>query len=616
MKEMKRKTHPESVIRSACEAALAHQANGRTLEEAALITGVPYKTLWRWMRNLKAAEGDVDAVCQGKRTGRPVAFEPNDYEVGRARWFRLSKESLTVAAWFFARDEETGPHGETIRQELREVILEIEEKALRTGRKEAWPESVRRAFRVTEEEKAAFRSRKALASVEMVTRRGMFEVLADGSSREILAGETWELDDYSANQPFVFKDPSTGEFTLGRQVLAARDLASARWLGFDHIGRERDAYRGEDVLRYIERLVRSYGVPRRLRLERGVWESNVIHGIEIPGTDKRWGDLRDLMAIEHVFKSKGKAIIEGGFNVLQRWLGHTGTDIGRTRGEFEEATRRLRMAKSTGADPLALGFLTDDRSSILHSEAAAIINSRPMAREYLGGERVSADDYVSRQGWNTRPLRVQDEWYFRPYKAIRTVRGGTVNVTPGNGWRKQYFALNGQVEGVHLESGHQVFIAYDPARPELGAWVCNADKSARNRNGWRMGELLIQAAPEMGLAPQFDASASLSPHLLVRKKASAAAATTYRAVTAAAGLPQPSGTRETVVMNGRGAAAASSDMPQPANHSAPAAEVGPIPDSVRPLAAPREIRPATTSRAMPADPRAEIRRLQEALLED
>lgn len=584
--------------------------SGMSCKMAAGRLKVPNATLARWVKRVADCGGDVEEALEPQPTGRPVMFEPNNFEINLARWYRLTKESLPTAAWFFARDER-------VRPEICEVVFAIEERALASGKIEHWPDSIRRAFRVTAQEKADFRGKKHAQQEEMVTRRGMFELLADGSQREILPGECWELDDYSANQPYVFKDPVTGEHLLGRQVLACRDLSAARWLGFDHIGRERDAYRGEDVLRFIHRLVMAWGKPRRLRLERGTWESAAVHGITVKDTDFRWGDLRDIMLIEHVFKSKAKGIIEGGFNVLQRWLGHTGTDIGRVRGEFEEAAKRLRQAQSTGADPLALGFLTQEASSIAHEDAAALINSRPMKREHLDA-RVSPDDLVARHGWNTVPLAESEQWYFLPYKKQCTVRAGTVNLSPGNGWPKMYFKLNGMREGVHFENGHQVLIACDPARPDLGAYVCNCDQTARNRSGWKMGEWVLTTGPEMGLAPQFNASGILSPHLAARKKATAAAATTFRAIRAAAGMPQPGGSKEAVAMNGTGGLAMLGNLPRPENTApaAPAAVIGAVPDSIRAIRPQRDILPATSSRHSPEDKQAEIRRLQAALLED
>lgn len=587
---------------------------GWPVKAAADRLGVSNATLARHIARLRENGGDIAAAMEGKRPGRPVVFEPDEFEVARARWFRLNKESLTVAAWFFARDEYVSPEGHAVRPHIRRAILEIEERALREGKKEAWPDSVRRAFRVTAEERALFRGRKAFQGEEMVIRRGMYETLVDGTTRELPPGDTIEMDDYSTNQPYVWRDPETGEMLLGRQVLAARELTCAKWLAFDMIGRERDAYRGEDILRFIEKVVLEFGVPKRLRLERGIWESAYIHGVEVEGMARPWGGLGDLMTIEHVFKSRSKSIVEGGFNGLQRWLSHTGIDIGRHRGEFEEATKRFLQAKAGGKDPLSLGFLSQDAALCAHIAAAGVINSRPIERHHLG-ERVSPDDLEARHGWHTRPLRAEEMWYFLPYKAVRTVRAGTVEIAPGNGWGRMCFAVNGQRDGVHVENGHQVLIACDPARPDLGARICNADRSARNREGWGMGQLLVDSAAHLPLAPQFSAAKALSPHLPIQKKARAAAVTAFASIRTAGGLPRRGGGREAVATDGRGNTAAASTLQRPEV----AIQHGPMPDILPPL--PRrdtgEIIPATNSRPLPPGrTRAEeIARLRAALEE-
>jgi len=494
------------------------------------------------------------------------------------------------------------------------MMLAIQEKAAATGKEEAYPMSIRRVFYVTPTELADFRGRKASVGVEMITRRGMFEILSDGSERAILPGDVVEMDDYSANQPYHFRDPQTGEERLCRQVLAARDLCSASWLSFDHIGRERDAYRGEDIIRYVERHVRVHGKPRKFRWERGTWESESVHGIEVPGLKGRWGDLRDLFEIDHVFKSKSKGIIEGGFNVLQRWLGHAGTDIGRTRGEFEEATKRARQARTTAATAAGLGFLTQDASSIAHEEAARTINSRPMLREHLG-ERVAPDDLVARLGWHSTPLAAHEEWYFLPCKQARVVMSGCVEVNPGGGWPKLRFIINGVVDGLYLETGHRILIACDPARPDLGARICNAERGVKNRAGWPVGHVLIEAAPFAALAPQFNASGVLSPHLIARKKSSAAASTTFRAIRRAAGVPQASGTREAAAFDGRGNAARAGDI---ARNESTTADAPPAAIRNAPVRNPAPVAaPARSSRGLPpgatrADEIARLRALAEA----
>ena len=516
--------------------AIELRGEGMSLRGVAGELGVAVATLSHWLKKVEAEGGDVDGAFSQKKTkgGRPKAIEFLDHEFLLAKWYRLTKESVDVAAYFFARDEKLNEDGTPrVRPEVRAAMIRYEERALEKGKRIAWPMSVRRAFEVTDEEYAAFRGRKHSQQTEMITRRGMYELLEDGTRIEIAPGDVWELDDYSTNQPYTFTDAETGEVHVGRQVLAAKDLAAASWLGFDHIGRERDAYRAEDVLRFIERLIRSHGMPGTLRLERGIWESSGVHGIEVPGMNTRWGDLRDLMRIEHVFKSKSKSIIEGGFNVLQRWLGHTGLDIGRHRGEFEEATKRLRQAHSTGADPRELGFVDQEESSKLHATAAAEINQRPMARRHLN-ERVAPADLIARLGWHTAPLRAEDEWYFLPCKKARIVRAGHVEVNPGGGWPVMRFVVNGVIDGLHLDNGHKILVACDPLRPDLGARICNADQTVKNREAYGMGEVLILNAPFEEDAPQFSAAQTLSPHLVHRRKATAAAATTFRSIKAAA----------------------------------------------------------------------------------
>lgn len=594
----------ETIQRLAAEKAKA--------KDIAFEVGCSRQSVYTWLKKIEECDGDCEeALHQTKAsTGRPRSIEFNEAEGNLAKWYRLSKESVPVAVWFFVRSDQTyeGSDELIVRPETADALRKYEEEAMHKRTRIMFPQSVMRAFHVTQEEIDQFRGKKAWQQSEMIIRRGMFETLEDGTQREILAGDTWELDDYSTNQPYYYHQPETGKITTCRQVLAAKDLSAAAWLGFDHIGRERDAYRGEDILRYIERLVRSHGLPRRLRLERGSWDSSYIHGIKVEGMEKPWGGLDDLMEIEHVFKSKGKGIIEGGFNGLQRWLGHTGLDIGRKRGEFEEAAKRLRQSRNVKTDAKALGFLSQDESSRLHAEAAKVLNSRQMKRKHLN-ERVAPEDLIARQGWNTRELHEDDAWYFMPCKKVRIVKAGHVEVKPDGGWAPIAFTVNGIIDGLHFENGHKVLIACDPLRPELGARICNADQSSRNRDQFGMGELLMKAAPCYGLAPQFNAAKELSPHLIAHKKASAAARTTYRSIISTA--QGKASKAESTAMNGKGQAVTSGDI----ERGEPAAD-SPIPPPQR---AKVEREPAKSSRfgrfQTTDDREAEIARLTDELSE-
>ncbi len=534
-----------------CRDVEAAMASGMSLTAACKACGVSPASLLRWRAALDAAGGDVFAAFAPRKSGgRPVAVDFSEQDLAIARWHRLTKGSINIAAYFFMRDPDASP-------EVVAALRGIEERALEAGREPAWPMSVRRAFEVTEDEWNRFRGTKAAQESEMVTRRGMLWIDEAGALQNLLPGELWELDDYSGNQPFTYRDPQTGALEVGRQILAGMDVCSAGWLGFDLIGRPRDAYRGEDIVRFIGRLFRAHGVPRFLRLERGSWESSYVHGIETDG--RTWGGLDGLCRIEHVWKSKGKGTLEGSFNPLQNWLAHAGRDVGRHAGEFEESAKAWRQAKTAASrpDPRRLGFWAQEECAAAHEEAARIMNSRPRERR-AHGERVAADDLRARHGWHTHPLPAGEAWRLLPCKQRRAVNAGHVNVNPGGGWPELSFVVNGR-DGLFLETGHAVLVACDPADPAAGAYVCNADMTARNRRGWGWGEPICPAAPLVDLAPQINLSGRRHGTLDLRRQAAAAAATEFRAVTA--GAP---GRREAAAFDGRGGSASAGDLDRPA----------------------------------------------------
>ena len=505
--------------------AAAMFAEGKTQRDVAASLGQAVATLHRWRSALLACGGDAwEAFAAPARGGRPAAFDFPAELVAIARWHRLAKGSLPVAVHFFCKDSR-------VPAAMVSRLRAIEERALLAGREPSYPPSVRRAFHVSASEMADFRNKKAGLQHELVSPRGLSYIDEAGEAHDLLPGQLWELDDYSTNQPYVWRDAATGELYLGRQVLGGIDVASAAWLGFDHIGRERDAYRGEDIVRYIGRLFRSHGMPLILRLERGSWESSFVHGIEVDGLAGKWGGLDALCRINHVWKSKAKGTIEGGFDHLQTWLGHTGRDIGRVRGEFEEAQKAWRQARTTGADPYALGFLSQEESAAAHEAAAREINSRQKNRAAIG-ERISPDDLRARHGWHTVPVPASEAWRLLPYKERRIVNAGVVEGLDAakRGWPLTRWIVNGG--GLHLESGHAVLIAYDPARPDLGCHVCNADTGPRNRDGWRVGEYLC-TAEHQAMAPQFDLSGRVHDSIRQRKAAAAGASTSFRAIIAA-----------------------------------------------------------------------------------
>lgn len=574
--------------------------DGMSLRKAAGACGLSPATYCSWRDKLAAAGGDAfEAFAPKKPTGRPPAIVWTTEQADLARWHRAAKDSIDTAVYFYCRDTDADP-------EIVAALRRIEERALEAGKEVSWPLSVRRAFHVTEDERARMRSRKAAQDTEMVTRRGLIWYDEEGECHDLLPGELWELDDYSGNQPFTYRDPQSGELAVGRQILAGMDLMSAGWLGFDLIGRPRDAYRGEDIVRFIARLFRAHGVPRFLRLERGAWESSYIHGLDLEGHAEPWGALDRLCNIKHVFKSKAKGLLEGSFNPLQRWLSHAGRDVGRHAGEFEESEKAWRQVRNAKApvDPRALGFWGQDDCAAAHEEAANIMNSRPRKRGALR-ERVAADDLRARLGWHTTPLPAAEAWRLLPCKQRRVIRGGHVAVNPGGGWPELSFVVNG-IDGLHLENGHVVLVACDPADPAAGAYIANGDTSARNRCGWSVGQVLVERAPMAELAPQIDLSGKRHGTIDLRRQAAAAAATEFRAVRGAGKKAE----REVSVFDGRGAAARAGDLGEAARPATrrPAAEARPA--GRQGLAADR----ATDAPA--ADRAAALRAAREAAHED
>lgn len=536
--------------------------------------GISRSNFERWSRALAQNNGDPWAAFQGRKpTGRPTAVDFTEEEELIAKWHHLTKDSLPVAVYMFLQDE-------NVRPELREAIRQIEHSYYSRGKRPSYPPSVRRAFHVTAEDRANFRGGKAPQNAELTTARGMFYLDAAGNTVPILPGQLWEMDDYSCNQPFAYPDIESGEIRTGRQVLAAIDVASAGWLSFDAIGRPKDAYRGEDILRFIERSFRAHGMPIFLRLERGSWDSSYIHGLTVDGLVKDWGALDALVHIEHVWKSKGKGTIESSFHPLQHWLGHASLDIGRYRGEFAPQTKAMRQAQNSTTldDVRKLGIWEQGEAIAAHEEAARIMNSRPRMRNTIAeGLYISAEDLRARHGWHTTPLPESEAWRFLPLKRTATIAGGVITLNPGSGYPQMQFLCNG-VDGAHFDNGYQVLIAFDPAAPEAGAYIANADRSHRNTRALPIGEKLITAT-FMDKAPQINLSGKRHHSLDLRKAASSAATTEFRAIRSAA--PE-SNLRVTVASDGNGRRMEITNLPPRETAAEPA------PPSREPIATPSD----------------------------
>lgn len=513
---------------------LRDQHPQQSLEWALSQVRISRGTFYRYQAEVRAGTACISDRDPG---GRPAKYSLNDTEVARLRYLVAKHDSVDFGLEKFMDDP-------SCTHETRELMIGEVEKAARRGKMVRWPDSLRRIARVTPYERAELRGKKHVSNVSLTPRKGLFWRDESGQDHYIKSHSVWVMDDESGNQPHTVRFEPHPEvkglvhdkylWKLCRQVLKCKDLYSGAWLGITAVGRERDQYRGEDIVRFMLACIDAQGtMPDEMILEKGRWKGNGVHGIEVHNGHEyvRWGGLDALIRITHVHDSKGKASLESDLRIHQRAMAHSGEDIGGARGEFEIATKHyLQIQRQAAAmqegkipeelrDPLALGFLTQDQFEELHAQKAFELNCRPKKRAAFGEAKVPND--LLQNAITPRPLPASERWRFLPLKKEATIiRGGLVQVSVAPYPRPFLFVVNGEREDIHLENGYRVFIAFDPQRPDLGCAIGNGESGARNRAGFGFGEIIMMA-PLAGDMPYRDESEERGPNL--KKRASVAA---------------------------------------------------------------------------------------------
>jgi|GEM_PF-1941124 len=484
-----------------------------------------------------------EALADGRaNNARPVKYELTRDEKLCLRKHHLERGSLPLAVEWFAKDKRCLPA-------TRALILDTMDAAARAGDIPYWPDSIRRAGHVTEEEKAAFRGRKAMQKFETCDRRGLIWIGEDGSQNPLLPGTLFESDDMSSNEPFGYTDLETGGKQLGRQMLFSQDNYSAAWLGFTPVGRVRDAYRVEDIADHMLAIVEAHGLPGAWRLERGIWQNTFIDGLDVSELtgrkDETWGGLGALFTLIRAWKSKQKGGIESAFNFLQNLVSHESLSIGRERGEFEAATRDYLRAQGGNAGA-AEKFWDIADCADAYVRACDYFNNRPKKRRAHGKKAVVANDLF--RNAVRRDCPASELWRFLPVKREATVRQGVLEFSVNHYPMNFRFRVNGTPgSDLHLGHGYKVLVAFHPGKPEIGCHVFNGEMGPRNRDGHRFGAPLL-IAPLAEDAPQFSLTRSEQDAFAMRRKAAAAVRTEFRAI-------MPAGraaSRISVARDGRG----------------------------------------------------------------
>lgn len=491
--------------------AKSYMSRGDSKKTAALKLGVSVGTLTDWLKNEHAAPAP-------ERRGRPASLEMTLEEANRLKYWRLAKDgSLPLAVRELIADP-------VCRPETREKLEGILQKAMKNRRRPEFPPSLRKLAHITQEDKAYFRSKKKVQDTELVITRGNFFTDVDGKRVQMYPNALWESDDMSLNQPFRWIHPDTGREDTGRQTLCTIDVFSHYWLAAHPIGRERDAYRAEDIAAHFESILETRGMPYCWRLERGTWESNFVHGIKLPD-GSRWGGVDELFHVIHTWKSRGKATIEGGFYYLQKLLSHTSLDIGRVRGEYDFAAREHRRAQAGQPDALARLWTIEQAAEAL-AAAMEEDNGTMKKRHAHGPWLVRANDLYKPQ--LIRPVPESEKWRLCAVKKLATVRNSKISVKEPHYSVPFEFVVNNATFRGYLGNGTPVLIAFHPSRPWEGCHIFNAlsRKDARNRENRAFGEFITLAMP-LAKAPQFSLSGMITSQ---QREAKSAVRTEFREI--------------------------------------------------------------------------------------
>lgn len=469
---------PSAVIKAQkLEAIRACIAAGGDAGACCLQHGVPRSTYYRWAA--KAAAGGVAALENGKSTGRPSALVlTNDEEKALTAWCALMGEAAAgLRRWLedsaLPPERRAHPDMEPARTSIAPAL-----RSLLAQRVSTWPVSLRRAAVVPAHVEDHLRGGHQTLRTRPSARRAMIFVDEDGDIRQVLPGHIFSSDDMSHNEPHRYYSAELGRETAGRQALITGDLYSHGLLTESLIGRRKDAYRICDIARHIFDTVSLYGCPLMWRFERGVWDNNFLYGVKpkrhwLLPDDTIFGAVDGvLFHCRQKHSPRGKGEIENAFRLYQKHLLHRGTSIGRIRGEYQITTRLYRQAVEGNPEALR-AFWTIVEARAAHEAALTAYNTTQQIRRALGN--IPASPAELWQNPQTSPLPAAERWRLLPWKACGAVRAGVYECKPDFSPVSLRFLVTGTPGCPVLDHGHRVFAAFDPARPQDGCHLFNAE---------------------------------------------------------------------------------------------------------------------------------------------
>jgi hypothetical protein len=462
------------------------QAEGRTPNDAAAAlrtiaaVNVSRTTLDRWALKFEA-HGFDGLVSNYERCGRRPETAANDND-------------KKVLAFGYLRTNATADRGsmpEAARLGERLGAFSPEFSAEVRSRVEAGlpavPRSLSREVAATPATVRAHRS-PTESGLQYVSGAGVMRRTLDaetGELRRVRSGEGWESDDGTINLGVCIPWPDGGckvseryRVKLGRfQWLPMLDIGSNKILGYSYTCRERGSYRSEDVLSLMHAMFRAHGMPRFLRFERGVWEAAGVEAAMRTCGVERWTAF-----------SPHQKLIEGCFNSLWTKLSILPGQVGRFRGEEEEAGKLYERCKSGSTDPrLHFPMLADVLAfmdAIVAEKNATLVRS-PQYGEWVPDERWARETKET-------PLRSFDAgaaWVFAPCRRELTVRGNRVatRVAVTDDWSVEFVYQAAELRDF---DGARVALHFDPFGVDARHGTIVLAESVRDR---RAGEVLCTA---------------------------------------------------------------------------------------------------------------------------
>jgi len=312
------------------------------------------------------------------------------------------------------------------------------------------PRSLLEAIRIPREVVAHYRSPKRAAL--------QYEAHCPGTLRPLLAGERQSWDDASINA--VLWTVIDGKVVCGRfQLLLGCDDATDYIVGFALVARLRDSYRGEDAIgRAMLPTWRAQGMPQKVILERGIWESN------------RMLEALEAIGIERItsYSPKSKRV-EAIFHMLWTRLGHLKGYVGRDRKvKDEDGDKLLRQCRAGTIDPRDRFLSLPQMIAEIQTAVEALNAERRESKRY--GRWIPAERWAAEAPQQLRPVP-DVGWVLYPERRVLTVRQGGMlmaQVATDWGWSVPYDFGSSELL---FRVGQKVAVYFDPWAEDCVATV-------------------------------------------------------------------------------------------------------------------------------------------------